>query len=157
MQLRTFSDLGMRSLLVLGELPDDTRMTISQLSRALNASENHVAKVVAKLADLGVVLAIRGRNGGVSIAPEALDKGVGDLMRQLEGPDEVVDCEGSQECPLVPRDCELRRQLVVAQDAFYDSLNRNTVRSLLERTIPRSALDGPVGPRPIGLPAMPER
>ena len=65
MHLTTFADLGLRTLVVLGDLQPGQRVTISDLATRINGSTNHVAKVNSRLVELGWVAAVRGRNGGV--------------------------------------------------------------------------------------------
>ena len=50
-------------------------------------------------------------------------------MRSLEGPDEVVQCEGSVPCPL-RGGCRLRTALRDAQEAFFAALDPLTVADL---------------------------
>ena len=58
MHLTTFADLGLRSMMILGDLPEGQRLTISALAQATNASDNHLARVTAKLVDMGMVLSL---------------------------------------------------------------------------------------------------
>ena len=65
MQLTQFTDIGLRVLMYLSQLPSDARTTIDQVATALNVPRNHLTKVVARLATLGWVNSLRGRNGGL--------------------------------------------------------------------------------------------
>ena len=68
MQLTRFTDLGLRTMMLLaaGDA-DDRRVTTRTIAAGADASENHVAKAVARLAELGMVNARRGRVGGLSL------------------------------------------------------------------------------------------
>ncbi|WP_312019284.1 RrF2 family transcriptional regulator [Corynebacterium bovis] len=90
MHLTTFADLGLRSLMLMS----GRRSTVGRIAVLANASPSHVKKVVARLVDLGVAESVRGRGGGVSLAEGALRTDVGWLLRELEGPGEVVRCGG---------------------------------------------------------------
>ncbi len=149
MHLTTFSDLGLRVLMILGDVPPGEQLTIRQLSDAVNASNNHLSKVVAKLAELNLVVSVRGRNGGVLLAEGTRDVPVGKILRQLEGPGEVVECGGSKPCPLMYRDCQLRHRLAAAREAFFVELDKDTIGELISQTQPAPA--GSVG---IGLPSV---
>ncbi|PRC52552.1 transcriptional regulator, partial [Mycobacterium sp. ITM-2017-0098] len=85
------------------------------------ASENHIAKAVSRLVELGLVEARRGRVGGLSLTDAGRTASVGWLVRELEGDREVIDCEGGSPCPLVAG-CRLRRALAKAKEAFYAEL-----------------------------------
>ena len=153
MHLTTFSDLGLRTLMVLGDEGDRGQLqTIGELAENLNASRNHMPKVVAKLAELGMVDAVRGRNGGVQISEKGRHASVGKLLRVLEGPGEVVDCEGGMACPLAARDCALRHRLAAAQEAFFAALDGDTVAELIAQTKPKPGRPVSIGlPNSIGL------
>lgn len=62
-------------------------------------------------------------------------------MRELEGPGEVVECEGDTPCPLRSA-CRLRSALRRAEEAFYASLDPLTVSDLAA---------SPTGPLLLGI------
>lgn len=115
----------------LGIADEEERLTVSKLAADIQASEAHVAKIVARLVELGVARSVRGRIGGVYICDEAYPMGVGDLIRKLEGDEELVDCISERPCPFVRYDCLLRYKLADAKEAFYRSLNSITLEDLL--------------------------
>ncbi|ALG84668.1 RrF2 family transcriptional regulator [Gordonia phthalatica] len=129
MQLTRFTDIGLRIVMALAADPENTH-TSRQLADDLHLSYTHVAKVVSRLAELGVVNSRRGRSGGLVITELGPQAGVGWLARHLEGDDEIVECEGATPCPLRAA-CRLRTALAAAQDAFYTSLDRLTVEDLI--------------------------
>ncbi len=130
MQLTRFTDLGLRAMMLLaaGESREQ-RVTTRTIAVAAAASENHIAKAVSRLADLGLVSARRGRVGGLSLTAEGRTASVGWIVRKLEGDREVIDCAGDSPCPLVPA-CRLRRALAEAKEAFYAELDRYTITDL---------------------------
>lgn len=131
MHLTTFADLGLRSMMILGDMPAGQRLTISELAKATNASDNHLARVVAKLVDIELVSSTRGRNGGVHLPDSARGASVGQILRELEGPGEVVDCQGAKPCPLAAHDCKLRHRLAAAREAFFAELDGDTIGDLI--------------------------
>lgn len=134
MQLTRFTDLGLRTMMLLAAAEaDDQRVTTRSIAVGASASENHIAKAVARLADLGMVNAKRGRIGGLTLTDEGRHASVGWLVRRLEGDREVIECGGSDPCPLVPA-CRLRRALAEAKEAFYRELDRYTISDLTRGT-----------------------
>ncbi|NLG48335.1 Rrf2 family transcriptional regulator [Gordonia sp. (in: high G+C Gram-positive bacteria)] len=129
MQLTRFTDIGLRVVMALAADPDATH-TSRELADDLHLSYTHVAKVVSRLSEIGVVNSRRGRSGGLAITELGPQAGVGWLARHLEGDDEVVNCEGERPCPLRSA-CRLRGALAAAQDAFYTSLDRLTIQDLI--------------------------
>ena len=161
MQLTTFADLGLRVLMVLGATQavgaaDRSPVRIQDLADQLNASRNHVAKVVNMLASDGLLESIRGRHGGMHITEQGMRASVGALLRQLEDNREVVDCEGALQCPLARHDCALRHRLAAAQEAFFATLDGDTVGDLVSATkgLAAGASGGPV---PLGAPTLKAR
>lgn len=131
MQLTRFTDLGLRTMMLLasGE-SDEQRVTTRTIAVGSNASENHVAKAVSRLAGLGMVRTRRGRVGGLTLTDAGRQASIGWLIRRLEGDREVIECGGDNPCPLVPA-CRLRRALADAKEAFYRELDRYTVTDLV--------------------------
>jgi len=134
MQLTRFTDLGLRTMMLLaaGEA-EGQRVTTGTIAAGANASENHVAKAVSRLVDLEMVSARRGRAGGLNLTDAGRHASIGWLIRRLEGDKDVVECAGDTPCPLMPG-CRLRRALAEAKDAFYRELDRYTVSDLVRDT-----------------------
>lgn len=130
MQLTRFTDLGLRAMMLLatGEF-DEHRVTTRHIATSAGASENHIAKAVSRLVDLGMVEARRGRIGGLSLTDAGRTASIGWLVRALEGDREVIACEGDSPCPLVAG-CRLRHALAKAKEAFYAELDHYTVADL---------------------------
>ncbi|MBN6054062.1 Rrf2 family transcriptional regulator, partial [Nonomuraea sp. RK-328] len=120
----------------------------------------HAAKAVARLSELGLVEARRGRGGGLQLTEEGRRASVGGIVRALEGAGDVVGCEDDPPCPLRAA-CRLRSALRQAQEAFYASLDGVTVASLVESPTGPALLslvmpgDGPAPAGKTPAPALP--
>lgn len=144
MQLSGFTDLALRIVMRLAVL-EDSASTTRTVSDQLQVKYTHAAKAVAALQRLGVVETRRGRAGGLRLLDEARSRSVGRLVRSLEGPDELVQCEGDVPCPL-RGGCRLRSALRDAQEAFFAALDPLTIGDLTEP--PTRAILLTLGPRP---------
>ncbi|MEB3965035.1 Rrf2 family transcriptional regulator [Streptomyces kunmingensis] len=144
MRLTRFTDLALRILMRLAVEEGETPTT-REVAGAMDVPYTHAAKVVAKLQHLGLVEARRGRGGGLTLTSAGRDASVGALVRELEGPGDVVDCEGANPCPLRSA-CRLRGALRQAQEAFFASLDPVTLNELVE---------APTGPLLISLSPTP--
>lgn len=145
MQLTRFTDIGLRVVMRL--VTDETdSLTSRRLAEELAVPYTHVAKVVGRLGELGVVHSRRGRAGGVRITELGRTARVGWLALALEGDDEVIDCDGPTPCPLRGA-CRLRGALARARSAFFDALDEYTIAELVE---------DPTGPVLLSL-RLPER
>jgi Rrf2 family nitric oxide-sensitive transcriptional repressor len=131
MQLTQFTDLGLRAVMRLAVAEAGYAPSTKAVAEQLNVSYTHMAKVIARLSELGVVATRRGRGGGLSITELGRTASVGWIARRLEGDHEVVACEGPRPCPL-RNGCGLRHALRQAQDSFYASLDRVTIEDLMQ-------------------------
>jgi Rrf2 family nitric oxide-sensitive transcriptional repressor len=116
-------------LLATGQTREQ-RVTTRTVAAAAGASENHVAKAVSRLTELGLVNSRRGRAGGLELTEAGRNASLGWLVRRLEGDREVVDCTGQSACPLIAG-CRLRRVLADAKEAFYAEHDRYTISDLV--------------------------
>ncbi len=136
MHLTVFSDYTLRVLMYLAL--DRTRLaTIPEIADAYGISENHLMKVVHRLAQAGLVESVRGKGGGVRLAhpPEAIRLGA--VVRASEGDAPIVDCLSDDPHPCrITVPCQLKGILVDAFDALYDALDRHTLADLVERPRP---------------------
>ncbi|TNY35302.1 RrF2 family transcriptional regulator [Thermomonospora catenispora] len=144
MRLTRFTDLALRIAMRLAVADPAEIHTTRQVAEAVNAPYTHVAKVVSRLSELGVVEARRGRGGGLVLTERGRDFSIGALMRELEGSGDVAGCDDAPPCPLRAI-CRLRKALREAQEAFYAALDPVTVRDLVDRSNePLEQSGGPV-------------
>lgn len=147
MQLTRFTDLGLRILMRLAVSGGEHAVaTTESVADQMAVSYAHAAKVVSRLQALGVVETRRGRHGGLSITEHGRSVSIGRLARELEGTSEVIECEGTNPCPL-RNACRLRAVLRDAQEAFFAELDPFTVTDLTQAptaTVLLSLSDRPV-------------
>lgn len=146
MRLTRFTDLALRVLMRL-TVEEEDLPTTREVAATMRVPYTHTAKAVAKLQHLGLIEARRGRGGGLALTPSGRSASVGGLVRELEGPGDVVECEGSTPCPLRSA-CRLRGALRQAQEAFFASLDPVTVDDLV---------GSPTGPLLIGISGTTQR
>ncbi|MFC4121205.1 RrF2 family transcriptional regulator [Nonomuraea zeae] len=136
MRLTAFTDISLRIVMRLAVAHEGDPLTTRAVAGMLAVPYTHAAKAVARLSELGVVEARRGRGGGLQLTEAGRRRTVGALARDLEGVGDVVGCTDDPPCPLRAA-CRLRSALRQAQEAFYASLDGITVESLA---------DDPTGP-----------
>jgi Rrf2 family nitric oxide-sensitive transcriptional repressor len=128
-QLTTFTDYGLRTLIYLATLPEGELASISQVTDVYQVSRNHMVKVINKLGQLGFVQTVRGKKGGIRLGMPADQIIVGDVVRAIE-PLKIVDCsEGF--CHITPS-CKLKGILGSAREAFLAELDKHTLLSMVE-------------------------
>lgn len=124
MQLKRFTDLGLRVLYYLSD-KTDRPIAIAEIADALQWSRNHIVKVARFMVQQGWITAVRGRTGGLILAKPVADYRLGDVCRTMEGMECMIDCH-EPPCPFLPA-CGLIPALGKAQKAFFDELNKMTL------------------------------
>lgn len=151
MRLTQHSDFALRVLIHLGLQDDaDAIATIPGIARAYGVSENHLVKVVASLAALGLVETQRGRGGGLRLVRAPAAVSVGAVMRAIEGPRPLVACfdVAAKGCAIAGP-CRLQGALAGAREAFFAALDGVTLATLIA---PRQALRERLGMPPRARP-----
>ena len=99
-------------------MPKATKFKVGLVQMGM--STDHLVKVVRRLAALGYVSTVRGRQGGVRLARDPACINIGDVIRATEDNLDLVECfdPGSSECPIAPA-CVLAPALDRALDAFF--------------------------------------
>jgi Rrf2 family transcriptional regulator, nitric oxide-sensitive transcriptional repressor len=134
MRLTRHTDNALRALIYLGVHGAEGPVRITDIARRMGMSEDHLAKVVARLAQLGHVETIRGREGGVKLARPAAQIIVGRVVRDTEDNMALVECfdPETNQCPIAPA-CALAPALDEALTAFLAVLDRYTLADLIAK------------------------
>ena len=141
MQLTRHTDYALRVLMHLA-YKGEALSTIREISDRHRISENHLMKVVSRLANLGYVATLRGKGGGMRLAraPERIS--VGAVVRATEDERRPVECLANDyggDCALTPS-CTLKSVLRDAQAAFYGHLDRYTLKDLMPKRSSAAAI-----------------
>lgn len=133
MRLTVFSDYTLRVLMYLA-LDRSRLATIPEIAAAYGISENHLMKVVHRLARAGIVESVRGKGGGIRLARAPEEIRLGATVRASEGDAPIVEClSGDPHACRIAAPCRLKGILVDALDALYDSLDEHTLADLVEK------------------------
>jgi Rrf2 family protein len=106
----------------------DHRLQIQDIARALRVSPSHLAKVLQRLAKIGLIRSARGRTGGFVLArdPEAIS--ALEIYEAVEGPLEIRRCLFPE--PQCRGDCMLGDALAAASGLIRDSLAKTSLTKL---------------------------
>ncbi len=131
MQLNKFTDYALRILMSIAR-PRDTPYTIAEIAQNLQVSQNHLVKIVHFMAKQNWVVTSRGKGGGLRLNPQALELHLGQVVRILQGDQQIVECHKP---PCVLRShCGLKGILDHALLAFYRDLDQYTLGQVLSTT-----------------------
>lgn len=97
MKLSTKGRYGLRALIDLAVHSEEEAVSIGSVSARQGISESYLEQLVGKMRRAGLVVSIRGAQGGYRLAKAAEEISVGDILRALEGSLDAVECPGLQE------------------------------------------------------------
>ena len=142
MQLTKHTDYALRVLMYLAH-KGDALSTIREISGLYRLPQNHLMKIVNRLAKHGYVTTVRGKGGGLKLArpPERIN--VGEVVRNTEETLYVVECLAggyAGDCGLASS-CRLKSVLLDAQKAFFAELDRHTLKDLAPRRTNASTVE----------------
>lgn len=137
MRLTSFTDFGLRALMRLAGEPE-RMFTADEIAAEFDISRNHLAKIVRTLAGAGIVTTQRGARGGFRLALPPQKITIGEIVRQLEAHQSLVECFRSDggDCLLTPR-CRLKKHLARAQASFLRELDATTLADCVYRAAER--------------------
>ena len=131
MRLTVQTDYALRVLMYVA-LQHGNRVRMADIAGGFDISHNHLTKVVHKLATLGYLKTVQGRNGGMCLAKPAEEIGVGKVVRDFEPDFNLVECmdPATSRCRIQPV-CVLQDELRHAMLAFLERLDQVSLATLL--------------------------
>jgi len=104
-------------------------VTMREVAQAYGISQEHLRKVVHRLARHGYLETTQGRSGGLRLGRAPASIRIGDVVRLMEDSLELIHCDRGP-CPLCGH-CSLKRVLNGARDRFLAYLDEFTLEQLL--------------------------
>ena len=131
MQLTLHADYALRVLVYLGERAPEPAST-QAISEAYGISRHHLVRVMQTLSSAGFIQLTIGRHGGVSLARDAAEISIGEVVRRTEPSLRIVECfdRKTNQCPIAPV-CKLKGMLQEALEAFLGVLDRHTLADVV--------------------------
>lgn len=132
MQLTSFTDYGLRSLMYLAACTERLS-SVKEIADYYGISRNHLVKVTHRLAQLGYIETSKGRGGGIRLARDARKLHLGDLVNAMEPNMNIAECfnRDTNTC-LITNTCQLKHCLFEASRAFTDVLNKYTLADVIK-------------------------
>ena len=133
MRLNAQTDFSLRIMMYLSAKCGESA-TIQEVSTKLGLSQAHMMRIVAKLASKGLVNAMRGRLGGLTLGRDASLITVEDVVAAIEPDFALVLCfkvPETQSCSIEPA-CLLKGLLSSALRAFLAELRAVSLAELTQ-------------------------
>jgi Rrf2 family protein len=119
MQITRQADYAIRAVLFLSRLAPNQRAATSAVALEQRIPPSFLAKIISQLSIAGLLHTSRGARGGVSLARDAKEISLLDVVEAIDGPillNECVlnssACTFSQDCRLRPTWCDAQANLV---------------------------------------------
>jgi Rrf2 family transcriptional regulator, nitric oxide-sensitive transcriptional repressor len=133
MRLTQLTDYAMRLLIHLAQHPQRL-CTIAEVAGRYGVSEAHLVKVTHRLGRAGWIVTMRGKGGGIRLAHEPKDIGLGAVVRSMEPDFFLVEClSGGNTCMLTGT-CKLTGVVDGALRSFMQYLDGHTLVDRLPGT-----------------------
>jgi Rrf2 family protein len=94
-----------------------------------------MAKILQRLAKQRLIVSTNGPKGGYALARRPTEITVGQVIRALEGPINIVSCLEDADCPQMPK-CNLRRPVQKIQAAISQVLDTMSLAELTSADVP---------------------
>lgn len=124
------SDYGLMAIHYIAVQQEDGAVSTKRIAETFNIPHELLAKILQRLAKKGLIESHNGPKGGyvLSEAPKAIT--VGQVIRALEGPINIVSCLEDLDCPQFAK-CNLRRPVQKIQASISDLLDTMTLAELM--------------------------
>ena len=132
MRLSTFTDYGLRVLMYLTG-PRDRLVTISEIAKAYQISENHLMKVVHQLGKAGYIETVRGKGGGMRLGMEPKNILVGEIVRAMESDCNLVECMSENATCRIQDVCKLKAIVSEGLEAMFAALNSYSIADIVDK------------------------
>lgn len=130
MHITRYTDYSLRVLMYLA-VNQERLSTINEIAQSYEISKNHLMKIVQQLNVKGYLLAIRGKNGGIKLNRLPNDINIGELVREIEDKNKLVECFGDNNQCLITPSCQLKGIFAQAQERFFEVLDTYTLQDLV--------------------------
>ncbi|MDR0856567.1 MAG: Rrf2 family transcriptional regulator [Clostridiales bacterium] len=132
MKLSTKSRYGLRACFVLAQRQEGARLSVAELTQYSGVSQPYLEKILARLADAGVLESARGCEGGYRLAKRPQDVSVGQIVRTLEDNLELTDCLGKG---CADAQCPNRRVLRKLYDTINGALDAYSLQDMVNEVL----------------------
>lgn len=118
MQITRQADYAVRAVLHLANTGDQ-RTATSMIAEAQHIPPSFLAKIISQLSIAGLLHTSRGARGGVTLAREAKEITLLEVVEAIDGPIQLNECVANNgacafedDCPLRPVWCDAQEELV---------------------------------------------
>jgi Rrf2 family protein len=105
MQITRQADYAIRAVRYLAKNSSEDRISTAKVAKEMKIPASFLAKIISQLSIAGLLHTSRGARGGVSLAREARDISILDVVEAIDGPILLNECVGSNKPCNFEEDC----------------------------------------------------
>lgn len=126
------TDYAIRVVLALAKEPAGTRISSSEIGRTMLIPAAFLSRIVAQLAQAGILRTFPGRDGGLELARPPHEISLRDIVELIEGPLLLSECMlEEQACPFEHR-CPVRKRWQRLQAVMLEELENTKFSDLAQ-------------------------
>ena len=91
MKISTRGRYGLKAMVDIAANSQSGCVSLKSIAERTNLSESYLEQLIAPIKKAGLVKSVRGANGGYTLAKTPQEISVGDILRVVEGPLELVE------------------------------------------------------------------
>lgn len=134
MQITRQADYAVRAVLYLARASNAERSATSTVAKEQNIPRSFLAKIISQLSIAGLLHTSRGARGGVTLARDAQEITLLEVIEAIDGPIQLNACvEGKGVCSFEDN-CPIRSVWCDAQDDLVTRLKSTNFGDLLMQT-----------------------
>jgi len=128
------ADYGLMAIHYIA-IHDEGAVSAKRIAEEFSIPQELLAKILQRLAKQRLIVSHNGPKGGYVLSRRAAEISVGEVIRALEGPINIVSCMEDSECPQMER-CSLRRPVQKLQAAITQMLDTMSLAELTTEDVP---------------------
>lgn len=132
LRLTKKADYGLMALKYLAEHPETPSVSAKDIADTYGIPSQLLAKVLQRLAKVGLLRSHAGMNGGYGLGKDARSISAFEVIRAIDGPLFITSCtKGSKGCEIEPN-CTVKEPLARVNESIADVLKNITVYDLVD-------------------------
>ena len=155
MSLTKAADYAMRSMIYVACLPDDAVALRTEVARTQAMPASFTAKILRRLVRARLLRSSRGVNGGFSLARQASEITMLEIITAIEGPMSVTACANERAGCEWADDCPAALVWPIVQKSIEETLSGITLESLVSARRQNGKISSLSVVRPETAPQMP--
>jgi Rrf2 family protein len=130
------ADYGLMAIHYIAVHDDLGAVSAKRIAEDSTIPPELLAKILQRLAKKGLIVSQNGPKGGYGLARRPAEITVGEVIRALEGPINIVSCLEHSDCPQMER-CSLRQPVKKIQAAITQVLDTMSLAELTSEDVPQ--------------------